>query len=103
MQEKGDKMIVLNVTYKCKLSKRAEYLHAIHKEGIDVSSQAEEGCLKYEYYNSTTDDDELLLIEKWKDSEAIDVHKNTEHFKRLGELKAEYVIETTIEKFITEE
>ena len=101
MQEKGEKMIVLNVTYKCKPSKRAEYLHAIHKEGIDESSRAEEGCLKYEYYNSTTDDDELLLIEKWKDSEAIDVHKNSEHFKRLGELKTEYVIETIIEKFIT--
>ena len=92
-------MIVLNVTYKCKADKRVDYLAAIQKEKIDEASRAEDGCSKYEYYTSITHLDEVLLIEKWKDAEAIEFHKEQKHFARLGELKVEYVDETIIEKF----
>ena len=95
-------MIVLNVTYKCKNSKRTEFLETIQKEGIDNASRLEEGNLKYEYYYSTSDPDELLLIEKWQNEDAIAFHKNQPHFSRLGELKAEYVNETIIDKFIVD-
>ena len=93
-------MIVLNVTYKCKTAKRDEYLEAIRRERIDKASRAEAGNLKYDYYISTEDTDEVLLIEKWKDAEAIEFHKNQEHFAKLGELKAEFVEETIIDKFV---
>ncbi len=48
-------------------------------------------------------EDELLLTEVWQDAEAIEFHKNSEHFARLGELKAEYVENTEFMKFSTEQ
>ena len=92
-------MIVLNVTYKCHPGKRSEFLSTIKNENIDVASRAEAGNVKYDYYVSAEDADEILLLEKWKDAEAIDEHRETAHFKRLGKLKADYVADTVIERY----
>jgi len=48
-------------------------------------------------------EDKLLLTEVWRDAEAIEVHKNSEHFAKLGELKAEYVENTEFMKFSAEQ
>ena len=92
-------MIVLNVTFKCKPEMRDEFLESIMTEGIDVACREEEGNIKYDYYYSAADPDELFLLEKWNDEEALSFHKNTTHFARLGEIKAEYVLDTVIEKY----
>ena len=43
------------------------------------------------------------MIEIWRDAEAIDFHKNSEHFAKLGELKAKYVDSTEFEKYSAEQ
>ena len=96
-------MIVLNVTYKCKPDQREEFLEEIMTEGIDTASRAEAGNLKYDYYLPIDSSDELLLLEKWKDADALAEHGRQPHFKRLGEIKPIYVNDTIIEKFIVQD
>lgn len=96
-------MIVLNVTYKCRPGMREAFLKAIRAEGIDEASRAEAGNLKYDYYLPFGGGDELLLVEKWQDADALAAHGRQPHFLRLGALKAEYVNETVIEKFVLPE
>ena len=75
-------------------------MEAILTEGIDVACRAEDGNLKYDYYVPYDGDgDELLLVEKWRDAEALSAHGRQPHFARLGELKARFVNETVIERF----
>ena len=95
-------MIVLNVTYCCKSGLRDEFLESIMTEGIDEASRAEEGNLRYAYYYPADGGDELLLVEKWRDAEALAAHGGQPHYLRLKELKAEYVEDTVIEKFLTQ-
>ena len=92
-------MIVLNVTYKCKPDLRAECLEAILAEGINVASRAEAGNLKYDYYIPYDASDDLLLIEKWTDEDALKAHAETPHYARLKELKPAYVTDTLVERF----
>lgn len=96
-------MIVLNVTYQCKPDLREAFLEAIRAEEIDEASRAEAGNLKYDYYLPFGGGDELLLVEKWQDADALAAHGRQPHFLRLGALKAEYVNETVIEKFVLPE
>ena len=96
-------MIVLNVTYKCRPGMREAFLEAIRAEGIDEASRAEAGNLKYDYYLPFGSGDELLLVEKWQDADALAAHGRQPHFLRLGALKAEYVNETVIEKIVLPE
>ena len=95
-------MIVLNVTYKCKPEKREEFLTTIMKEGIDVASRAEAGNIMYDYYIPTKGGDDLFLLEKWRDETALAEHGKQPHFARLKEIKAEFVNDTIIEKYVTE-
>ena len=95
-------MIALIVTYKCKPGMREEFLEAIIAEGIDVACRADEGNLKYDYYMSTDNDDEMLLVEKWRDAASIKLHNEQPHFKRIMEIKDEFLEETTVEKFVSE-
>lgn len=92
-------MIVLNVTYKCKTDMREKFLERIILEGLDDASRAEEGNMKYDYYIPTDGSNDLLLVEKWSDAAALTEHGQMPHFKRLGELKTEYVDDTVIEKY----
>ena len=92
-------MVVLNVSYKCKPDMRDEFLKKIRREGIDAASRAEAGNLKYDYYFPADGGDELLLVEKWRDADALAEHGRQPHFAKLGALKAEYVTDTVIEKF----
>ena len=92
-------MITLNVTYSCKNGRRDAFLEAIKSEGLDAASRSEEGNIKYDYYTATHDPDELFLVEHWQDEDALQAHFQQPHFKRLGELKDEYVEDTTIAKY----
>lgn len=92
-------MIVLNVTYKCKPELREAFLERIRKEGIDAASRAEAGNLKYDYYIPYDASDDLLLIEKWADEDALKAHAETPHYARLKELKPAYVTDTLVERF----
>ena len=74
-------MIVLNVTYKCRPSKRDEFLERIRAEGVDSASCAEAGNIKYDYYVPAGGGDELLLVEKWRDEAALASHAAEPHFK----------------------
>ena len=93
-------MIVLNVTYKCKPDKREEFLEMIYAEGIDVASRAEAGNIVYDYYIPTEGGDDLFLLEKWSDEAALAEHGKQPHLARLKEIKAEFVNDTIIEKYV---
>ena len=95
-------MIVLNVTYRCKPGMREKFFDAIRAEGLDASSRAEDGNFKYDYYMSAADENEMLLVEKWRNADVLAVHSGSPHFLRLGELKSIYVEETVIEKYFAD-
>lgn len=88
--------------YKCKQGYRGRYYEAIRNNHIDELSRSEKGCIRYEYSFGVVED-ELILTEVWRDAQAIEVHKNSDHFAKLGELKAEYVENTEIMKFSAEQ
>ena len=54
-------------------------------------SQAEEGCISYTLNAVKDQPDVVALLEIWKDEEALELHKNSEHFKTLLPLGKEFV------------
>lgn len=46
-------------------------------------SLAEPGCLGYEVFRATDAPDTLLLLERYRDSIAIDEHRASEHYRSL--------------------
>ena len=50
---------------------------------VSEKSRSEEGNISYEVNQSTTDRNTLLLHERYINNEAIEVHRNTDHFQQL--------------------
>jgi autoinducer 2-degrading protein len=48
-------------------------------------SLAEEGCLLYQPYVDPTDQDRVILLERWADRAALDYHFSTPHFRAVAE------------------
>ena len=89
----------VEVHYYVRDGKREEFLNRLISSGIAAASRAEEGNEKYEYFFGSENENELLLLEIWSSAEAVQLHGETAHFKALGELKAEYVEKTVINRF----
>ena len=53
------------VTYHAKPGRRENFLRQLSAEGVIDTIRAERGCLRYDYYLSVQDADELLLVEQW--------------------------------------
>ena len=96
-------MLVLNVIFKCAPGTREELRELVKAEGIDVASRNEEGNFKYEFFMSTEDPNDILLIEWWKDVDAWMAHRTLPHYKKLDEIKKGRVLSAEIRKYFTDE
>ena len=65
---------ILNVTYTMKPGLRAEFLREVSEHGIQKAVLAEEGCLQYQYFEAVDEPDKLLLVERWTERKAQEVH-----------------------------
>lgn len=48
------------------------------------STRLEPGCISYNLYASTEDEDVLIVLEQWENQDVLDSHMQTEHFKSFG-------------------
>lgn len=78
----ADKPFTLVVRLKAKADKTGEMLAAAKKSM--PPSQAEKGCLLYEYQQDLEEPTVFILLEKWKDLAALDSHFKSAHFKELA-------------------
>ena len=89
-------MRLFQVTYTMLPGQRDAFLQMMRESGILDQIRREEGCLDYRYYLPEEEDGTLLLVERWTGPEAQKAHMATSHMARLGQVKAQYVAETSV-------
>ncbi|HAG14388.1 MAG TPA: antibiotic biosynthesis monooxygenase, partial [Ruminococcus sp.] len=65
---------LVEVHYFVKEGMRQAFYDAIMQSGVAAASRAEEGNEKYDYYFSPENENELLLLEIWRDQDAVRLH-----------------------------
>lgn len=96
------KRLLVEVHYKLNEGMRDEFLQKIKEAAIVEESRKEAGNGRYEYFFPVTDPDSLVLFEVWNTGEDQRRHTETEHYRRLSELKMKYVADTQVKKTIIE-
>lgn len=86
-------MKTVKLIYKMQPGTKKKFLDDIYGRCILEKTRNEKGCISYDFYSSC-DRDEILLIEKWENDEALEKHIEMPHLKELRKLKDEYKIET---------
>lgn len=74
-----------------------EQVKALAVELVEKSRQ-DEGCISYDFFESATRPTVFMFCETWANQETIDLHANTEHFKRIV-AEIEKLATMKIEKF----
>ena len=89
-------MYTIYVVFKSFDGKREAFIERAKAEGIVDEIRKENGCIRYDYYYSEKDPNEILLIEEWESKEHQQIHIEQPHMARLRELKPDYVLSTKL-------
>ena len=94
--------ITVNIRYSGKNGAAKAFAREMTSSGTVEKIRAEEGNLRYEYYLPFDSDEEtVLLIDSWKNQEAIDAHHATQMMKTIAELREKYDLHMSVERFVS--
>lgn len=91
--------ITVNIYYTGKNGNAKKFAEEMISSGIVADIRAEEGNEKYEYYFPMDDDETVLLIDRWRDQSALDIHHKSEMMKKIAELRDKYKLRMRVERF----
>ena len=94
-------MYTIYVVFNCHEGTREDFIKRVHEEGIVDAIRAEDGCIRYDYYFSEKDPNELLLIEAWESKQHQQIHIEQPHMDALRSFKNDYIATTTLGEFKT--
>ena len=88
--------LTLYVRYLAKPGCRETFLRQLTTQGVIDAIRLEDGCLRYDYFLSVQNADEILLVEQWQTDEKQQAHLRAPHMDRLRRLKSEYVADAQL-------
>lgn len=94
--------ITVNLYYTGTNGNARKFAEEMETSGIANAVRAEEGNEKYEYFFPMNDPETVLLIDRWRDQTAIDIHHKSEMMKQIASLRDKYKLRLRVERYIDE-
>lgn len=95
--------ITINIYYTGKNGNAKKFAQEMMSSGIVDEIRKEEGNLRYEYFIPMDDEECVLLIDSWKDQEALAIHHKTPMMQKIIALREKYDLHMQVERYISEE
>ena len=95
-------MITVNIYYTGNNGAARAFAEKMIHSGTVAAIRAEEGNLRYAYFQPLDDPETLLLIDQWRDQAAIDAHHASPMMGRIAALREKYDLHMTVERFGSE-
>ena len=96
-------MITINIYYKGSNGSAKAFADDMISTGIVDDIRAQEGNLRYEYFQPFDEPETILLIDSWINQEAIDKHHASPMMKKIAELRDKYDLHMTVERYVSDE
>lgn len=91
--------LIVNIYYTGKNGSAKKFAEEMVSTGIVDRVRNEEGNERYEYFFPMDDSETVMLIDKWKNEEALDLHHKSEMMKEISDLRNKYELKMRVEKF----
>ena len=95
--------VTVNIRYSGRNGNARKFAEEMTAGGTVAAIRAESGNLRYEYYQSLDDPETILLIDSWKNQEAIDIHHASPMMATIAALREKYDLHMTVERYIRAE
>jgi len=94
--------LTINIYYTGKDGSAKKFVNEMISSGLVDKIRAEDGNMRYEYFFPLEDEETVLLIDKWENQEALDIHHKSEMMKKIAELRNKYNLSMKVERFVEE-
>ena len=91
--------LIINIYYTGTHGSARKFAEEMVSSGIVDRVRAEEGNERYEYFFPMEDSETVMLIDKWKNQEALDLHHKSEMMKEIADLRNKYELKMRVERF----
>ena len=95
--------ITVNIYYSGENGNARKFAEEMESSGTADLIRNEEGNIRYEYFLPLNDTETVLLIDSWKNQEAIDKHHSSTMMKAIIQLREKYNLHMKVERFISDE
>ena len=95
--------ITVNLYYTGENGNAKKFADEMEASGIAAAIRAEEGNLKYRYFQPLDDPETILLIDSWANQEALDVHHASPMMADLAALRDKYDLHMKVERYVSDE
>ena len=92
--------LTINIYYTGKDGNARKFAEEMVENGVVDRIRAEDGNEKYEYFFPMDDPETVLLIDRWNNQEALDVHHKSPMMKEIAELRDKYKLHMRVEQFV---
>lgn len=94
--------ITVNLYYTGRDGRARKFAEEMTVSGIVEAVRAEPGNERYEYFFPMDDPETVLLIDQWKDQEALDLHHKSEMMQQIAKLREKYRLRLRVERYTPE-
>lgn len=91
--------LIVNLYYTGKDGNARKVAEEMVSSGIVEAIRAEEGNERYEYFFPMDDPETVLLIDRWKDQAALDVHHKSPMMEQIAALRDKYKLRLRVERY----
>ena len=91
--------LIINIYYTGTNGSARKFAEEMVSSGIVDRVRAEVGNERYEYLFPMEDSETVMLIDKWKNQEALDMHHKSEMMKEIANLRNKYNLKMRVERF----
>ncbi len=95
--------IVVNLYYTGKNGNAKRFVEEMIQKGLVDRIREQEGNLRYDYFLPFDDPETVLLIDSWKDQEAIDRHHASPMMEEIAKLRDRYDLHMRVERFTSQD
>ena len=95
--------ITVNLRYTGTNGSAKAFAEEMVSSGTVAAIRAEEGNLRYEYYQSLDDPETILLIDSWASQEAINAHHASPMMATIAALREKYDLHMTVERYTSDD
>lgn len=93
--------LTVNLYYRGQNGSARKFAAEMEESGVASAIRAEEGNLRYEYFQPLDDPETILLIDSWEDQEALDAHHASAMMGQLAKPREKYDLHISVERYVS--
>jgi quinol monooxygenase YgiN len=95
--------LTVNLFYTGKNGSARAFAQEMLDSGTVAAIRAEDGNERYEYFQSVDDPETVLLIDQWRDQQAIDAHHASPMMATLASLREKYDLHMQVRRYVDDD